>query len=658
MITLENIRTDMQQLLEQDQNLRYVEVRADTLEEALADAAAQLNTRPMMLEYEVLEQGFKGFAGMMKKPWFLRIYENTALTQKTLKKKKSKDILSGAFEDEGKPKDIDGIFYVRYFGSQINLKVIPPVGKGVPVDLESVMARVKRSDTLSLEENVIKKTVENGSDGEYIPIGLYSHNQAGDATFYVEVSNDEMKASIIASAPAIGGAEISADRIMKMLDAQRIVVGINKEYIDSFVDKPVYGTPFVVAEGTEPVDGRDAYIAYNFETDRSKLRIKETESGQVNFKELNLIQNVIEGQTLAQKIPAERGRGGKTLFGRYLEAKNGKDIHIPLGKNVNLDTDGRTVLAAVNGQVLLVNDKITVEPVMELESVNIKTGNITFLGAVIIKGNVEDGFDVHASGNIEVHGSVGSSRLEADNGDIVVSRGIMGKDKGYIKAGKSLWAKFIQNCTVESEEFIIVQDGIINSTVTANKKVLVQGKRASIIGGHIFATEEIYAKNVGNSTGGSETVLEVGFDPKAKKRLDELIALQDTRAKELDEVELNIQTLQNQKKVRRTLSHEKEENLTALIARQSDIQAETEEMTREIQELQTYLRELKVVGKISVSGTVYSGVKIFIRDIKEEVRNESKAVTFFYENGFIRYGKYEPPSEADTKRSPDGYSTN
>ena len=96
-----------------------------------------------------------------------------------------------------------------------------------------------------------------------------------------------------------------------------------------------------------------------------------------------------------------------------MEAKNGKDIAIPLGKNVKLDSDGLTVLAAVNGQVLLVNDKITVEPLMELDSVNIKTGNITFLGTVIVKGNVEDGFDVHASGNIEVHGSVGSSKLES-----------------------------------------------------------------------------------------------------------------------------------------------------------------------------------------------------------------------------------------------------
>jgi len=658
MVTLEKIKTEMGELLETEQNLRCVEVRADTLDEALADAASQLETRPILLEYEVLEQGFNGIAGLMKKPWRIRAYESAVAVQKAAKKKKAKDIQAEIQQEDSEPKDVNGLFYVRYFGSEIYLKVTLPVGEGMPVALEDVMLRVRRSDTLSLNEDIIKEKVASGTNGEYVLIGTYSHNQAGDASLYVEIDSDEMKASIVVSAPAIGGAEVSAERITRMLDAQRIVVGINKEYIDAFVDNPVYGVPYVVAEGKPAVDGKDAYIAYSFETDTSKLHIKESESGQVDFKELNLIQNVTAGQELAKKIPAERGQGGKTLLGRYLEAKNGKDINIPLGKNVVLDPDGHTIRAEVDGQVLLVNGKVTVEPVMEFTAIDIKTGNITFLGTVIVKGNVEDGFAVHASGNIEVHGSVGSCRLESDNGDIVVSQGIMGKDKGFVKAGKSLWAKFIQNCTVESEEFVIVQDGIINSTVTANKKVLVQGKRATIIGGHVFATEEIHAKNVGTSAGGSETILEVGFDPRAKKRLDELINKQDMLARELDEVELNIQTLENQKKVRKTLPYEKEENLNTLLIRQNAIKTETEGMTKEIQELQTHLRELKVVGKVSVSGKVYPGVKVLIRDVKEEVRNESKAVTFFYENGFVRYGKYEPLSDADAKRSPDGYSTN
>ena len=49
-----------------------------------------------------------------------------------------------------------------------------------------------------------------------------------------------------------------------------------------------------------------------------------------------------------------------------------------------------------------------------------------FLGTVFISGNVEDGFSVKASGNIEVKGTVGKSELDAE-GDIVVSQGIAGK---------------------------------------------------------------------------------------------------------------------------------------------------------------------------------------------------------------------------------------
>ncbi len=657
MVTLEKLRTDMESQFEIDRNIKYVDIHADSIEEALADAAIQLDSRVSVLEYEVMEQGYKGILTLMKKPWVLRIYENPLLSKKA-KLQKGEGIFSEDESDvDALPKDMDGTFFIHRFGSEIHIKVVAPIGAGVPVDAKVILDGLQRSDTLSVDANLVKSFAKNTTNGEYEPVGQYTHNQVGDATFYVEVSSDDMKASIIATAPAMGGADISAQRIIQMLNSQGIHNDIDNEKISNYVDNPVYGVPYIVAEGVDPVDGKDAYIAYNFETDKSKLHIKESDSGQVDFKELNLIQNVVEGQTLAHKMLPERGRAGHTLRGKYLEAKNGKDISLPLGKNVSVDSDGRTIRAVVNGQVLLVNDKINVEPIMELDGVNIKTGNITFLGTVIIKGNVEDGFQVKASGNIEVYGTVENSMLEAD-GDIVVSLGVMGKDQGSIKAGGSMWAKFIQNATVEAEEYIIVRDGIINSNVTSNKKILVQGKRASIIGGHAFATEEIRAKTIGNSAGASETILSVGYDPKAKRRLDELTERQAVLIKELNEIELDIQTLEQQKKIRKTLPQEKEENLNTLMSRKQDIHAEVDEMSQEIQELQDHLRELKIIGTVSASGAVYSGVKINIRDVREEIRNETKAVTFFYEDGFVRYGKYEPPQAEDEARVPDGYSTN
>ncbi|MBO4705326.1 MAG: FapA family protein [Spirochaetaceae bacterium] len=655
MVTLEKIRTDLGKTLEEDKKLHYVEVRADTLEEALDDAALQLNCRVVHLEYEVLEAGFAGMFGLMKKPWFIRAYQNPEEAKKASIRKSQAGTDADTIIEEEKPIDKDGVFYVHYFSSQINLKVVMPVGKGVPVQLSEVLGRLKRSDTIMIEDDLVKQLVKNGTDGKYVPVGQYQHNPAADALLTVEISNDEMKASINVTSPAIGGAEISAEQIERVLQTQGVVAGISKEKIEEFVDMPIYGVPCVVAEALQPVDGRDAYIAYNFETDRSKLKLSETETGQVNFKELNLIQNVVEGQPLAQKMLAERGKAGKTIFGRYLEAKNGKDIPMPLGKNVAVDTDGRTIIAKTNGQVMLIGDKICVEPILEVDGVSLKTGNIKFLGTVIVKGNVEDGFEVRASGNVEVYGAVGKSVIEAD-GDVIVSLGIMGRDEGYVRAGKSLWAKFIQNTKVDVEEYVIVTDGIINSNVTCNKKILLQGKRASIIGGHLFATEEIHTKTIGSSGGGSETILEVGYDPRAKQRLDELLAKQDTLTKELDELDLNIETLENIKKVRRTLPHEKEETLKTSIARKNEIETESAEMTEEITQIQQHLRELKIIGKVSASGTVYAGVKIYIRDVKEEIRNDTKAVTFYLENGFVRHGKYEPPSAEDMKRTPEGYA--
>ena len=56
MVRLDKVRSDLQKLLEKEQALQCVEVRADTLDEALADAAVQLGTRVAYLEYEVLER--------------------------------------------------------------------------------------------------------------------------------------------------------------------------------------------------------------------------------------------------------------------------------------------------------------------------------------------------------------------------------------------------------------------------------------------------------------------------------------------------------------------------------------------------------------------------------------------------------------------------
>ncbi|HZK19105.1 MAG TPA: FapA family protein [Treponemataceae bacterium] len=660
MVTLDQIRKDITILYKNEINLRYVDVNASSVEEALADAALQLDTSVKALEYEVLETGFNGVMGLMRRPWLLRIYENETARSKRSKMAAGSDLFGEEAEVAVESLDKDGMYYIRRFGSQVFLKVVPPVANGSPVALAEVMSQVDNGVVIELKKDLVKNSVKKGTKGEYVDIGHFEHIQAADATFYSDISNDEMSVCINAQQPGKGGADIEFQQVMRQLTTQGVTHGINEEKIQEFVDNPVYGTPFVVAEGIPAVNGRDAYISYKFETDKTKLRAKESASGQINFKELNTIQNVVEGQPLAQKMLAERGKAGKTVKGRYLEATNGKDIKIPLGKNVSIDpADKRTIVADINGQVLLDNNRVTVEPVLEVDEVSLKAsnGNITFNGTVIVRKNVQDGFNVKATGNIEVGGTVGNGIVEAD-GDIIVSLGIRGKEQGTIKAGKSILAKFIENATVFAEENVVVTDGIINSRVTANKKIIVNGsKRAAIVGGHLFATEEIRAKNIG-SVGGNETILEVGYDPRAKQRLDELNRKNHEAQKELEEINLDIATLENQKKIRRHLSPDKEQKLGELKNTREDIIVASDDMHVEIEEIQAHLRELKVVGKVFASGTIYAGVKIWVRDIKDEFKNDVKSVTVYAENGYPQHGKYEEPKDNADIRIPDGYSAN
>jgi uncharacterized protein (DUF342 family) len=454
-----------------------------------------------------------------------------------------------------------------------------------------------------------------------------------------------MQATIAASPPGLGGCDLSVDAIRSVLKASNVVEGIDESHLAEFVDNPVYNESVVMAEGIPAQDGKDAAILYDFETDASKLRLREAANGRIDFREANQIQNVVQGQPLAKKIAAENGKPGFTVSGKALPSKNGKDISMPVGKNVHVASDGITIIADLNGQVLLVGGKINVEPVYNVSgNVNMNTGNIIFLGTVIISGNVEDGFSVKAEGNIEVKGNVGKAELEAE-GDIIVNQGVTGKETGSIKAGKSVFAKFIENANVESGDSVVVSDGLVNANVTAMKRIICNGKRAHIVGGRLRATEEINAKSIGSPGGGSETVCEVGFDPQRKAQMEKLIADNEAAQTELEQIKLNLQTIINMKKQRKSLPEDKEMQLNELMDRRDELTSSLKQYKEERQEIQNYLDSLKTLGRVSASERVYPGVRVIIREVEYPVKDEYRSVSFILRDNLVQASRYEEVSE-------------
>ncbi len=640
----------MRRYLDEDASKKSIVVEAATLEDALEDAAVQLGVPARRIDFEVVEKGERGLAGIGRKPWKIKAYPSA-------EKREVVKADDESIEEESLPeaaavaKDRDGECFVRLSPEGALLKIVAPLGRGKRISERHAYDKLQARAVRTFDEDLVREVVKDAS-GEYMRVGEYISNPANDALITVDVTDQEMRAYVTLTPPGPGGSDLAKDAILAFLRNNRVIHGVMEDVLQELEDKPRYRESVLVAEGMRPQNGRDASVQFSFETDKTKYHLKEASDGRVNFKELGLIKNVVAGQPLARKLPPENGMSGRTVTGKVIPARNGKDILAPLGRNVHIADDGSTILADINGQVMFVGGKINVEEVFTVSGdVDLKTGNIMFLGTVIVAGNVEDGFSVKASGNIEVRGNVGKCELVAE-GDIVVHMGITGRGGGVIQAGKSIWAKFIQNATVESGENIIVSDGMINSTVTANRKIICQGKRAALVGGHYRACEEINAKILGSPVGGAETILEVGYDPKSKERMETLQAQAYRLKKQVEELDKNIGTLTAIKKQRKVLPEDREAMLRDYVTKRDEQIQEIRSLAKEVETLQAYLIGLKTKGRISASGRVYPGVKLVIKDVKEEIKNEQRGITFYLENMMIRTTRYEEPEDDILRRGP------
>ena len=558
------------------------------------------------------------------------------------------------------------------------------------------------------DRDMVKKIVKE-SKGEYCRIGELPINVVNDSTASVQVSSDEMKAFLIITPPKQGGFDLEIEDIVNILKSNGVVIGIKDDVLNKLIDYPIYNDPVCVAEGIKVKNGKDAMVHYNFNVNKDEIHLTE-EDGKVDFKNLNIIQNVVAGQILASKEPATSGEPGRTVTNKLTPAKEGKDVNMYPGKNTHMTEDGMSVISEKNGQVMIYAGKITVEEIFVVAGdVNLKTGNVTFLGTVVIQGSVEDGFSVKAAGNIEIHGSVGKCVLEAD-GDIIISQGFMGKGEGYIRAGKSIYAKFIENAQkVDAAEGVYVQDGIMNSFIDATKEVTCIGKRGTIVGGRIRAGELLKSKVIG-SVANVSTIVEVGIDPKKRQRLDELNERRDKAYKELEPINANLNNLDNIRKSNKSLlekieqasyegitkkfvsteektlfsvnyvkndedgiyylkedvDSETKKNLRDIFSRYGYLPQEKEEMYQklqeqastlqtvisktqeEIEEIEKYLTQLKTNARVIGAKTVYPGVKIYIKNAMPlEIKTEYKKVSFYLQGQEVNVAPY---TEEEVKR--------
>lgn len=514
------------------------------------------------------------------------------------------------------------------------LKSYPAVDGGKELQIDEILNYLgeKKYDNVSM--NVVKTFVEEASKKKNAEVRISSENALPEKEYAtISLDPDRRFAKIRLYPNSSEGTRLTPEEIVDLLEQNGVCHGIIKKNIDLMLKARMYCCDVLAARATMPVHGHDAVVTYHFDVDKTN-KPEMGEDGNVDFHKLDMIEPVKEGQLLATLEPADLGIPGTDVLGNPMKPRKVAIKKLKHGKNIHLSEDGLKMYSDVSGNVTCVDDTVFVSDCYQVPAdVGPSTGDIDYDGSVDVKGNVLTGYTVSATGDIYVHGAVEGATLIA-GGKIVLNRGIQGMGKGTMEAKGDVISNFIESSTVHAGGKIIT-DALLHSEVVAKDTIEVNGKRGLIAGGSIRSTKKIEAKVVGSSMG-TQTELEVGYDPTVIDRYHEIEKMMEDLEEEKEKIDQSVTVLKKRFKTTGSLEPEKLVTLKQNKARLEAIDKEMETLTDEYERLDEELENMTGHGKIVVTDIAYSGVKLTISNVTNYLHNEVQHSAFVREGADIR----------------------
>ncbi len=429
------------------------------------------------------------------------------------------------------------------------------------------------------------------------------------------ISNDKMKAYLYLPRPDFDEEDYSISDILDILQSNGISFGIKEDKVQDIVERQIYNQEILVAEGQMPEDGIDGYYDYKFDMNFSK-KPKVRPDGSVDYWSIKMVEIVTEGQVIAEYHKAIQGKDGMDLKGKTILAKRGRDL-VPLrGKGFERSEDGNTYTSQIDGKIDMNGDRIVILPVYEINGdADLSVGNIDFRGDVIIHGSICSGLIVKATGSVTVDGIVEGASIEAGK-DIVLRSGVMGASRANINSKGNISAKFFEYTRVHANG-TIQADVFLNCQVSCGESIILNGKKASIIGGEVGAIQSIEADILG-SEGEVKTNVKIGNDLAVRRRIGILQNKIEVEKANLAKIEEGLKILQDLKNdPRRTDLLRVKIRDTALLAGD----------TAELEKLEDQVRRAKG-GTIRVNNSVYPGVCVEIDELRIKVKERQRKLEF------------------------------
>lgn len=546
-------------------------------------------------------------------------------------------------------KDANGYTTIATESDGVYLTVFPPTGKGKRVTVENVKIELAKYNISADSEVVLQQAVVQAN-------GKKQKISGSQEQVFVEIAPDAMSAKVTILPPANPGEKFMAvDDVRAALIRRNVVYGIDENRMadisaklsrfaaEKNIAESVEGD---IAFGTPVVNGEDARIEYLYKKEMAAepqaAAPEQTEDGRIDYRAAHKIDNIAKGTVLARKIHATKGTSGKTVMGVEVQSTEGKDVTLTPQKGVIVSPENPDeFIADADGQVIIKEGKISVLALYEVPGdVNLSTGNIDFIGTVIVKGDVKDGFKVYAGEDIVVNGVVEGAELKA-GGKMTILGGVSGNDKAHIICKGDANIKYIRNAIAEVGGNLTITQAIMHSKITVDGKVNVSGQKGTIVGGQVIAGQEVSAALIGSNFA-TPTEIIVGEVVGLRAELQRIEAEIKAVAENADKTKKGLMFLKEMHtKLGGNLPNDKKELLTKLTRAQFKLVADSKILLERKQELekkeQDALAERRL-AKVMCTGVIHTGVKIIINKVMRQISEELKYCTLTESGGEVRVG--------------------
>ena len=366
----------------------------------------------------------------------------------------------------------------------------------------------------------------------------------------IRISSDRMEAFIML--PTVEEEHhYTVDEVLEAVNSNGVIYGINCETISDMIEKRLMGREVLFAKGKPAVDGADGYFDFYFDSDLNHRPTVKSD-GSVDYWSVHSVEVVKKGQTIANYCEPVAGEDGIDVLG---------------GRGFDKSGDGLTYTAAIDGKIERHKNRIIILPILEINGdVNVGTGNIDFVGDVVIHGSVKTGARIRAAKSITIDGVCEGCVLEAGNGG-----------------------------------------------------------HASIVGGKVYGCAGIEVQNLGNDAF-IKTEVHVGVHKKIKIKIAELEKLVTQKQMLLDNIKAGIKQIE-QMMGSAADGMDLEEKKLALVRAKIEKTAELTEDKEELERLKSIV-ERSTGATVQVLEHVYPNVEVCINNSKLVTKEEFDKIEF------------------------------